>query len=59
MEQAAKFFETKVENRITLIYFNDGTTNFTIGAYTHIPFQLPADTWKDYLANASNYYYNF
>lgn len=59
LEQAATFFETKVTDRVTLIQFTDGTTNFILGAFTHIPFQLPTDTWKDYLSNASNSYYNF
>jgi len=57
--EAGKFFETKVTERITLIRFRDLTTEYIVGAYTNILFQLPTDTWKNYLANASNSYYNF
>jgi hypothetical protein len=59
VDEAAKLFKTKVTERITLIHFRDLTRDYIVGAYTNIPFQLPTDAWRDYLANASNVYYNF
>ena len=59
IDEAGKFFQTKVTERITLIHFRNLTEDYVVGAFTNIPFQLPAGTWEDYLANASNSYYNF
>ena len=41
LEQAATFFSKKVTDRLTLIRFTDGTKISILGAFTHIPFQLP------------------
>jgi hypothetical protein len=42
LDSAAKFFSTKVTDRLTIIRFTNGTANSILGAFTHIPFQLPS-----------------
>lgn len=58
LQATAKMFETKVTNRVTLVRFTDGVSTSILGAFTHIPFQLP-DTWNTFLDNETNSYFNF
>lgn len=59
IDKVAAIFNTKVTDRLTVVRFTDGDTVFVVGAYTHIPFQVPVNDWKDYLSNSSHSYYNF
>ena len=59
IDKVAAIFSTKVTDRLTVVRFTDGDTVFVVGAYTHIPFQVPVNDWRDYLGNSSHSYYNF